>query len=87
MIERRKPDTDIALLKQETKAQTKILTEVCRTVKKIERDQNAHALADEKRFGQHNEKISKLETDIAWTRRVGSFIIAGLSGWFHFKGK
>lgn len=63
-------------LEIETKAQTKILTQICRDTKAIRNDNVRHELADEKRFG-------KIEGDLFWTKRIGATLVALLQG-VHF---
>ncbi len=61
----------LARLENETKAQTKILTAICRDNRAFQRDHKTHEISDEKRF-------SRLETDQRWTKRIGAMIIAAL---------
>lgn len=64
----------LARLETECKAQTKILTEICRDTKANRRDAVKHELSDEKRFG-------KLESDARWTKVIGSAFISALHFW------
>lgn len=56
------------------KAQTKILTEICRNVKKHE---TGHA--------KHELRISKIETHLMWVKAIGTTVLAAMG--IHFTWK
>lgn len=58
-------------LETETKAQTKILIEVCRDNKKLLRENASKELKNEKRF-------SRMEADLKWTRAIGGFFVTAI---------
>lgn len=78
----------------ETKAQTKILTEICRDVKALTKSTANHALEDEARFGkidlaiankfgEMDNRIGKTESDVRWTKRIGT-VVLGILHAAHF---
>lgn len=66
-----KIEKDVISLHVETQAQTKILTEICRTVKSDQRDLL--------KFKVHAEnRLTKVENDVGWIRKAGMFIATAL---------
>lgn len=76
-----KQEKDLKVIKVETrfqtlhiKAQTKILTEVCRDMKAHRRDFKVHSEDDIKRFETIDKDVTKLKTNQAWIMRIGTFL-------------
>lgn len=69
----------LASLETQTKAQTIILTEICRDVKSIRRDTAKHELADTKQFGAIDTRIAKVENNLAWAKKIALLAV----GWLH----
>lgn len=65
-----------ALLK-ENKSQTRIITEICRTQRKMTDVYAAHEKEDERRF-------TKIETNLEWHRRIGVWVLGVGNALLHF---
>ncbi len=71
-------EATVSSVERETKAQNKIMVEVCRDIKAHRKEFAKHTLDDNTRF-------TKLERDSGWLKKIGMFLIAALGAAKYFK--
>ena len=81
---------DVASIKAETRAQTKIIGATRIDVKEVKKEQKVHDDKDDLRFeeratahGKHNDEIQELKTSMKWMKGIGSFIVTVVGAIFY----